>query len=82
MGELRIIGKSPTALAGDVVEGDLRLSWRKDNAEEVALAEKTFKDYIDKGWLAIGEISGKKTMIFAFDPDLEKIVLSPLMMGG
>lgn len=82
MGELIIIGKSSTVMIGDSVKGGFRVTWRKDNAKDIAIAEKTFKEYIRKGWLAIGEVSGKKKQIFAFNPDLEKIVLSPFMIGG
>ena len=82
MGELRIIGKTSIAMFGESIEGDLRLTWRKDKTEEVALAEKTFNEYINKGWLAVGEVSGKKMQIFTFTSDLEKIVLAPVLMGG
>ena len=64
MGELRILGKSSAIMVGDVVEEELKLTWREGNLEEVALAEKTFKKYISKGWLAFGEKAGKKTQIF------------------
>ena len=82
MGELRVIGRTPIVMVGDIVEGDLKFSWRKDNAEEIALVEHIFKEYLNKGWLAIGEGSGKKKQIFTFNPDLEKITLTPLFMGG
>lgn len=82
MGELKIVGRSPTVVAGEVVEGELRLTWDKGNAEEVDRAEKVFKEYVEKGWLAIGEVAGKKMQIFTFNPDLERIVLTPLALGG
>ncbi len=82
MGELRIIGNSPTVIAGEVVEGETRLTWNKVNVKEVDRAEKMFKECTEKGWLAIGEIGGKKMQIFSFNPDLEKIVLTPLALGG
>lgn len=82
MGELKIIGKSPTVIAGDVVEGEIRLIWNKGNDEEIERAEKAFKEYTEKGWLAIGEIAGRKIQIFTFNQDLEKIILIPLELGG
>ena len=82
MGELRVIGRVSTVAVGDAVEGDLRITWRKNNLEETALAEKTFQEYINRGWIAVGEASGKKMQIFKFNPDLERIVLAPLMVGG
>jgi hypothetical protein len=82
MGELRVIGKSSTVMVGDNVKGDLRIIWKNNNVEEVFFAEKIFNEYIHQGWIAIGEIAGKKKQIFIFDPNLEKIILAPLMVGG
>lgn len=82
LGELKVIGRSPTVIAGDVVEGEMSLTWSKGNAEEVAQAAKVFKEYIEGGWLAIGEVGDRKMQIFAFDPELERITLSPINLGG
>lgn len=82
MGELRVIGRSSTVIIGEDVQEVLRITWRDENTDEVALAEEAFKEYINKGWLAIGEASGRKKQIFTFDPNLEKITLVPLVMGG
>ncbi len=82
MGELRVIGRSSTVMVGDIVQGNLRVIWRKENTEEVVFAEKTFREYIHQGWIAIGEAAGKKKQIFTFDPNLEKILLAPLLVGG
>lgn len=82
MGELRVIGTSPTLMVGDRIEGELHITWSLTNAQEIAYAQKIFDKYLLKGWLAIGENAGSKTQIFRFDPSLEKIVLAPLMMGG
>ena len=82
MGELKIFGKTSIVTYGEPIEGDLKMTWRKDNAEEVALAEKTFKEYINKGWFAVGEVLGKNKQIFAFNPDFEEIILVPIIVGG
>lgn len=82
VGILKVIGKSSTTMAGDVVKEDLRLTWSKGNMGQVALAEKTFREYVNKGWLAISEVSGKRTQIFTFNPDLEEIILAPFAIGG
>ncbi|MFH0748770.1 MAG: hypothetical protein V1915_02465 [Candidatus Bathyarchaeota archaeon] len=82
MGELKVIGRTPIVIAGDVVEGEINLTWRQDNAEEIAYAEKTFKEYTDRGWLAICEVGDKKKQIFVFDAKLEYITLFPLNLGG
>jgi len=82
MGELRIIGQFPTVIAGEVFEGEIIFTWDKDNAEEIDKAEKTFKEYTEKGWIAIGEIAEKKMQVFAFNPIFDKIILTPLALGG
>jgi hypothetical protein len=82
MGELKVIGKSATVVAGELVEGEMSFTWRNGNAEEIGRAEEIFKEYRDKGWLAVAEIAGKKTQIFKFNPDLENISLIPLELGG
>ena len=82
LGELRVIRKSPTGIQKDSVQDELRLTWRTGDADEIARAEETFQTYLQKGWLAIGEGPGPKKQIFTFNPDLEKIVLAPLVMGG
>ena len=69
-------------MVGDIVQGDFRVIWTKDNVEEIVFAEKTFRECINKGWIAIGEVAGKKKQIFIFDPNLEKILLAPLMVCG
>ena len=82
MGELLVIGKSSTVVYGERIEEGLRLVWEKGNAEEEARASATFKEYVSRGWLAIGETSGVKKQIFTFNPSLDRIVLSPVMVGG
>ena len=82
LGELRIIGNKPAIFNGDQVETAVTLIWRADNQDEVTVAGRLFKEYVNKGWLAIGEIAGKKSQIFTFNPDLDRIVLTPLLMGG
>ena len=82
LGELLVIGKSSTVAYGEHIEGELTLVWQKGNAEEEARAEKAFREYVNRGWLAVGEASGIKKQIFAFDPSFDRIVLSPIMVGG
>ena len=82
MGELIIVGKKSIVLSGETIEGELKLTWETENAGEVALAEKAFKEYVSRGWLAIGEKEGKMIQIFSFDPTFEKILLGPIAVGG
>ena len=58
------------------------MSWAKNSPEEVRRAKDTFREYVEKGWLATGEIDGRRKQIFSFDPNLERIVLFPLILGG
>jgi len=58
------------------------MSWDKYCPEEVIRAKETFREYVEKGWLATGEIDGKRKQIFSFDPNLDKIVLFPVILGG
>jgi hypothetical protein len=82
LGELRVIGSTPIVMVGDVIQGELRVKWRTERAEEVTFAAETFQQYIVKGWLAIGEQGGTKRQIFTFNPELDRITLSPIMVGG
>ena len=81
-GELKVMGNSPTVIVGDVIEEEIRLTWSKDNMEEISLAKKIFKEYLEKGWLAVGEGGDRKMQVFSFNPDLDRITLSPLALGG
>jgi hypothetical protein len=82
LGELRVIGRSSTVMVGDIVQGEFRVIWRTHNEKEIRFAENTFREYINKGWVAIGEVAGKKKQIFNFDPKLDQILLAPLVVGG
>ena len=64
VGELKEIGKASTVMVGDIVQGEFRVIWRTDNKKEIRYAEKTFIEYVNKGWIAIGEVAGKKKQIF------------------
>ena len=54
----------------DIVQEDLRVTWNKENVEEMVFAENIFSEYIHQGWIAIGEVSGKNKQSFTFDPDI------------
>lgn len=66
------------------MEGNVRaISWDKENAKEVVLAEKKFKEHVRQGWLAFTiSPDNKKIQIFDFNPELEKLFLVPLSEGG
>ncbi len=61
----------------------ITLSWNKEDPEEVASAEKKFREYTRKGWLAfVVTTDNKKRQIFTFNPEFERIQLVPLVEGG
>lgn len=64
--------------------GDSRFMWSKDNPDEVEAAKKTFKRLLDKGYDAfkVRADGSKGEKISSFDPDAEKIIMSPRLVGG
>lgn len=74
MGEMRILGK----------EGDLKQIWDSANAEEVEVARDLFEKMTKKGFTAfrVGSKGAKTTIMETFDPDAEKMILVPKVVGG
>ena len=66
------------------VQGDTKLIWDKNNADEVKAAEKMFDELISKRFTAfsVSEKGDKDEMIRKFDADAEKIIMVPRMQGG
>jgi len=64
--------------------GDTKLIWDKDNNTEVKAAKDMFKTLREKNFKAFAvKRSGEKGEILdEFDPDIEKIIMVPPMMGG
>lgn len=61
----------------------ITLTWNKEDPEEVASAEKMFREYTRKGWLALEVTSdNRKKQVFSFDPESGRIQLVPLVEGG
>jgi len=61
----------------------ITLSWNKEDPAEIASAEKMFKEYTRKGWLAFVVTTDNKTnQVFTFNPEFEKIQLVPIVEGG
>lgn len=69
-------------------DGDVRLTWERGNADDIATARRTFSDLRAKGYLAYQVTRGSRTrktqrdQIRRFDPDAEQIVLTPPMAAG
>ncbi len=74
MHELRTIGKL----------GDVKISWNKENEDEVKTAREMFEKKIKEGWSAFGEmrLGTKGSQIRTFDPAAQRIVLVPPVCGG
>lgn len=64
--------------------GDTKVIWDSGNADEVAVARDTFTKLKKKGFLAYSVKKGgeKGTILTEFDPEAEKIIMSPPMAGG
>ena len=74
MGEMRVMGR----------QGDTRVTWDSEQAQEVEAAEATFKSYLAKGFAAfrVTKRDRKGSQIEGFDPLAEEILLVPPMAGG
>ena len=73
MSELRVLGKG----------GDMKISWNRENMEEVRTARETFEKKIKEGWSAFKDKFGSKgEKIKVFDDNAERIVLVPPISGG
>ena len=64
--------------------GDTRLQWRGSDPTEVAAARKRFNELKSKGYAAfkVNRSGNQGEQIDAFDPDAERLVLMPPMVGG
>jgi hypothetical protein len=61
----------------------ISLTWDSSHSEEVEEARKKFEEHTKKGWIAfVVARDGKKTQVYSFDPEAEKIVLAPIVEGG
>ncbi len=61
----------------------ITLSWNKENPEELASAERMFREYTRKGWLAfVVTPDNEKKQVFSFNPKFGRIQLVPLVEGG
>jgi len=61
---------------------EMRVSWKLENPQEVADAEKRFLEYLADGWMAFSEDPQERKQIFHFNPKLELILLMPPLGGG
>jgi len=64
--------------------GDTKLIWDSENEDEVENAKETFNKLTKKGYAAfsVSKRGDKDEIIKKFDPNAEKIILVPPMVGG
>jgi hypothetical protein len=64
--------------------GDTKVIWDPHNPDEVAAAKQQFDTLKKKGFIAytVTKKGDKGDIIREFDPDAEKIILSPPVTGG
>jgi hypothetical protein len=64
--------------------GDTKVIWDPHNPDEVEAARAQFDALRKKGFLAytVNKKGDKGEVITKFDPDAEKIILSPPLVGG
>jgi hypothetical protein len=64
--------------------GDTKVIWDPHNPDEVAAAKAQFDTLRKKGFIAytVNKKGDKGEVIREFDPDAEKIILSPPLVGG
>lgn len=70
---------------GHAQAGDEKVQWNKNDDIEVHKARKVFDDWLAKGGFAYraeGKDFKKGEMLKTFDPNAERIVLVPKMVGG
>jgi hypothetical protein len=68
----------------DIEKGDVKIRWDRDNREEVAIAREAFKKAKDKGMLLFRtkRTGGQGDRLYDFDPEAERIVAVPKLVGG
>ena len=72
--EMRIMGGN----------GDTKVVWDKDNADEVASARDTFNQLRGKGFTAfnVKRNGDKDEVITEFDPNTQSLIMVPRLAGG
>lgn len=72
------------SLAAMDTTGDTKTIWDPRNKDEVDAARETFKALKKKGYLiySVGKDGEKNKVIHEFDPDLEKMIAVPAVVGG
>jgi hypothetical protein len=64
--------------------GDTKIIWSKHNADEVDVARNTFDKLKGKGYAAfsVNKKGDQGEQVRTFDPDAERLIMVPQMVGG
>jgi hypothetical protein len=64
--------------------GDTKTIWDSDNADEVEAARETFNALKKKGYMIyrVGKLGAKGEQMQKFDPEAEKMIAVPAVVGG
>lgn len=64
--------------------GDQRLQWDPTNSSEVRDARDRFDSFKKKGYAAykVNKAGQEAELIHTFDPDAERLIMRPPMVGG
>lgn len=65
--------------------GDTKIIWDRSSPDEVAAARATFNSLKAKGYLAYdvkGKDGTKGLVVSEFDPNAERLIMAPRMVGG
>ena len=73
-GEMSVLG----------MEGDTKVIWDSEKEDEVENARKTFNELTKKGYSAfsVKKLGAKGNRLDKFDPEEEKMILTPALQGG
>jgi len=73
-GEMSILGR----------EGDLKVTWDSEKQVEVDAARRQFEELMKKNYIAfsVKKDGEKNKKISEFNPELEKMILVPMIQGG
>lgn len=65
-------------------KGDLKVVWSATNPDEVESARRQFEELRKKGFSAfeVGRLGKAGTRMDEFDPEAEKVILTPPLRGG
>jgi len=82
MGEMTTFKIMRQLLKEWTLPDEFKVSWSMGNSEEIAHAEKIFKQYLADGWIAYSDEPTGRKQIFQFDAEFKRIVLLSPLGGG